>query len=208
MCHNLGGEDIISSSQLITRAHHGDWYRFGAKNPSMLNLEATDGIGGWSYNTPPVYADGSYTLDSGNWDWPEDLNTNIGNPCPAGWRVPDPVEMAAAINIQYGGTNNQVDNPPINILTNVPASWLPMSVTEFSNLKKSGDYLYLPTSGARIANGSLANENRGKAGAYWNSKGADETSAKFIGFFENMSSATGNNDEPRSYGLSVRCVEK
>ncbi|MDR2086341.1 MAG: hypothetical protein LBP72_04115, partial [Dysgonamonadaceae bacterium] len=35
MCHNLGGLDIISSSQLITRAHHGDWYRFGADTVSM-----------------------------------------------------------------------------------------------------------------------------------------------------------------------------
>jgi hypothetical protein len=43
MCHNLGGLDIISPSQLITREHHGDWYRFGAKNASMKNTPANDG---------------------------------------------------------------------------------------------------------------------------------------------------------------------
>ncbi|MDR1119919.1 MAG: fibrobacter succinogenes major paralogous domain-containing protein, partial [Dysgonamonadaceae bacterium] len=203
---NLGGEDIISSSQLITRAHHGDWYRFGAKKPSMLNLAENDDITGWTYYTPPVYDRNSYTLSSGNWDWPEDLDDNIGNPCPAGWRIPDPEELAAAINIKYGGYNTQV-NPPINIITNVPASWATPGVTEFSNLKKSGDYLYFPTAGFRLELGKLGT-NRGLIGFFWNSKGANDANAYDINITEYNDSMTGNNYRQRNQGLSVRCVEK
>ncbi|MDR2085622.1 MAG: hypothetical protein LBP72_00435 [Dysgonamonadaceae bacterium] len=31
-CHNLDGLDIISPSQIVTRAHHGDWYRWGSQD--------------------------------------------------------------------------------------------------------------------------------------------------------------------------------
>ncbi|MDR2087497.1 MAG: hypothetical protein LBP72_10060, partial [Dysgonamonadaceae bacterium] len=76
MCHNLGGLDILSSSQLVTRAHHGDWYRWGATNVSMENTPANDG------RNDGTWDDSDYQTANGDW-------ANDGTPpCPAGWRLP------------------------------------------------------------------------------------------------------------------------
>jgi hypothetical protein len=81
MCHNLGGIDIISPSQLITYGHHGDWYRFGAKNPSLVNAGTNNSaVSGWS--SLPVYS-----VDA---DWPDAIPADpviIGNPCPSRRRL-------------------------------------------------------------------------------------------------------------------------
>jgi hypothetical protein len=93
MCHNLGGLDIISPSQLITYEHHGDWYRFGAKEPSLVNNGINNGSQGWLNETdanPTYYGPTTgYAKNNNSWDWPDALANYedvIGNPCPAGWR--------------------------------------------------------------------------------------------------------------------------
>jgi hypothetical protein len=84
MCHNLGGLDIISPSQIATRAHHGDWYMFGAKTVSMANTPAND--------TNETWTNDNAQNGSANW-------TNNGTPpCPAGWLVPMESEMRGLIN--------------------------------------------------------------------------------------------------------------
>jgi uncharacterized protein (TIGR02145 family) len=186
MCHNLGGLDIISSSQLVTREHHGDWYRFGVKNVSMKNTSEHDANNTWDNNA-------SYTA-LGN--WPDNYNVYIGNPCPAGWQIPLIDELAAVINMKYSNTTI----PEINPLTNVPVSWVASGNQTFCNLKKSGDYLYLPATGYRETNGKLS--LRGSNGFYWSSTGHSTTEGRYIGiigfaFFLD-----------RGYGFSVRCVEK
>jgi hypothetical protein len=70
MCHNLGGIDIISPSQVITYKHHGNWYRFGAKNSSVVNTgENIGAVTGWTSNVvgawPPYYAYGNGTVTPG-----------------------------------------------------------------------------------------------------------------------------------------------
>jgi uncharacterized protein (TIGR02145 family) len=174
MCHNLGGLDIISSSQLITREYQGDWYRFGAKNASMKNIPDNDGRSG-SWDNP------NYYIPPGN--WPAD-----SVPCPAGWRVPTHPEWV-----------NVCDN---NTFTNVPATWISTGNQIFGNLKKSGDYLYLPAIGIRNSDdGSL--QNHGIYGNYRSSTGST-TFAWALGFGTGTPSMTTSG---RGTGMSVRCVQ-
>jgi uncharacterized protein (TIGR02145 family) len=77
-CHNLGGLDILSSTQTIGREHHGDWYRFGATVASMANTSAHDTNNTWDNS--------DYQNDSNPW-------ANDGTPiCSAGWRLPTNTE--------------------------------------------------------------------------------------------------------------------
>ncbi|MDR1119293.1 MAG: hypothetical protein LBM08_00070, partial [Dysgonamonadaceae bacterium] len=188
MCHNLGGLDIISPSQLITREHLGDWYMFGAKNASMKNTPAHDTNNTWDN---PNY----YTLSG---DWPEDKDANIGNPCPAGWRLPTIAELGAVINKNASGGNITVINP----ITYIPATSWSNGVTVFNNLMRSGDYLFLPTNGWRRANsGEL--RDRGYYGEYISSTGNGTGQAWEMYFTRESTSMQAFN---RPNGISVRCV--
>jgi uncharacterized protein (TIGR02145 family) len=184
MCHNLGGIDIISSAQLITREHHGDWYRFGAKQTSMKNTSAHDTDNTWDN---PNY----YTLDG---DWPAD-----SVPCPAGWRLPTITELAPLINKNTSGNTIPVINP----LTDVPDPWQSAINSPFSNLKKSGDYLYLPIAGFRLFTNFTLN-NRGAFGYYWSSTGSSNARNLLVNSKDGTSLVDTSN---RGYGYSVRCVQ-
>jgi uncharacterized protein (TIGR02145 family) len=189
MCHNLGGLDIISPSQLITYEHHGDWYRFGAKNYSLKN-EGTNNLAvtGWTYGndnaTPPYLR---------SIDWPDDLNSNIANPCPAGWKLPTDTDW-----------NNVINN---NSATNVPATSWTTGVTVFQNLKKLGDGLILPVAGYRYAGDGRLND-RGYAGLYWSSKTSSAGSLNSAMYLSFDSGNPGTYSTDRGHALSVRCVEK
>jgi uncharacterized protein (TIGR02145 family) len=174
--------DILSSSQLITRAHHGDWYRFGATAVSMANTPAHDANNTW---------DDSYYQDN-NDPW-----ANDGTPiCPVGWRLPTNPEFAAAINKDASNGNLGTDN---NTLAR-PGTWS-NSTSNFSALLKVGDYLYLPAAGYRgISDGSLG--YRGSTGYYWSSS-AQSSLGWSATFYSGGSNVTNAN---RAYGFSVRCV--
>ncbi|MDR2086409.1 MAG: fibrobacter succinogenes major paralogous domain-containing protein, partial [Dysgonamonadaceae bacterium] len=178
-CHNLGALDILSSSQLITRAHHGHWYRFGARAASMVNTPEHDTNNTW---------DDSYYLNNG-----ERWNTQ---PCPAGWRLPTISELAAAVNKTESGGSLGTDN---NTLAR-SGTWI-NSTTNFSVLLKVGDYLYLPVAGLRQStNGDL--DHRGNNGFYWSSSHGT-TSCKSMDFDSENQFV---NSRGRASGLSVRCV--
>jgi uncharacterized protein (TIGR02145 family) len=193
-CHNLGGLDITSDSQTLTQAHHGDWYRFGAAVASLTNVAANDGYSNTSeWSKKPVFI----TSDVA---WPNtSIDANgVGNPCPAGWRLPTNPEFAAAINKtasngELGTVNNELA---------YPGTW-GGSNTNFSAYIKVGDYLYLPAAGIRhFSNGSLNNYPRGSHGYYW-SRSA-QSSSGWHAYFSNRSSNVGSSD--RANGFSVRCV--
>jgi uncharacterized protein (TIGR02145 family) len=183
-CHNLGGLDILSSTQTIGREHHGDWYRWGAPTASVQNLDATADAApaGWNYEgtpgaTPPYtpYYQDYQTYGSGV-DW---LTAN--NPCPAGWRLPD--------NNEFTGLRNNNSWP-------TASGW-----SGFNAVRKVSDYLYLPAVGGRNnSDGSL--NNRGSYGTYWSSS-ADTSYGRYVDF-GSVSQSVHYSD--RSCGFSVRCV--
>jgi uncharacterized protein (TIGR02145 family) len=202
MCHNLGAKyDIISSSQLVTRDHHGDWYRFGVpkdKQPSLVNDDVTyaiDKVGGiisgWENNS-----NSSYPLQNGsNWATDDD-------PCPAGWRLPtggDPGSDTELADV-YKTTGTSFPSDDWNTTNRM--------VNNFGNFRKFGDYLYLPAAGYRI-NDTGALSDRGTFGYYWSSTMNDNSNAYKLGFI-----SSSNNDGTTDYhtggvyGLSVRCVAK
>jgi uncharacterized protein (TIGR02145 family) len=192
MCHNLGAEyDIISSSQLVTREHHGDWYRFGTtKHPSLANDDDTYAIdiaGGvipnWSSDSNSYYP---YQSEA---DWNPDYD-----PCPAGWRLPT------------GGPNSELVDVAATSGTALPSSsdWNG-NVNNFEKFRQFGDYLYLPATGMRlIADGKLG--FRGENGSYWSSYDANNVksdSSYFLFFYSNMQLTSNVNNRQ---GISVRCV--
>jgi uncharacterized protein (TIGR02145 family) len=190
MCHNLGGLDIISPSQLITYKHQGDWYRFGTKAPSLVN-DGTNNVLNWieSGNSafPPYYSSDAGYPNAGN--WPDDLNADIGNPCPAGWKLPTNDEWKAVI------TNNTA--------TNVPASWVSASALTFSNLKKLGNELMLPAAGGRTS--AATAEGQGNSGRYYSSTNYKSNYAWYMRFNNDANLYT-SNVAYRSSPLSVRCI--
>jgi uncharacterized protein (TIGR02145 family) len=199
MCHNLGGEDILSSSQLITRAHHGNWYRFGAASFSMENVADNDDYNDASdWSSKPVFST-TYV------DWPVTGTGGVGNPCPAGWRLPDIDELAGVINFSRPNSSSsfQYVTPDNNTL-----AWLgtwsttDSDKTNFSAFLKVGDHLYLPAAGYRTHDkGQLI--NRAFSGQYWSSTFETSVFPSNINFQKNT---RGENGHDTRHGLSVRCV--
>jgi uncharacterized protein (TIGR02145 family) len=195
MCRNLGAEyDVISSAQLLTRAHHGDWYLFGAKNVSMANTVAHDTDNTW---------DDDYYTD-GVTDWPA-----ANNPCPAGWRMPLYDEWSA------------VATSANNAYAPVPDPWHPTHVSgvtiidEFRNLEKIGDNLFLPIAGRRDS-GTTNNyppglSGRGAEGCYWSTMAISMSSTDYRGLFLYIGNSSGTHTVgidiiKKGQGLSVRCA--
>ncbi|MDR2087128.1 MAG: hypothetical protein LBP72_08125 [Dysgonamonadaceae bacterium] len=127
MCHNLNAKyDIISSFQLITRDHHGDWYRWAYSSPAVYNTANNDNRSAWS-TTWPTGARWEYT-------------------CPSGWRLPTEAEYSSLAG------NNILSNIPDPWIPIPNRDWN----GGFCNLKKVGDYLYFPAAGEReYAGGAL-----------------------------------------------------
>jgi uncharacterized protein (TIGR02145 family) len=189
MCHNLGDDpvlDIISPYQLITRAHHGDWYKFGAKNASMKNVPDNDAVvpgTNWQTDTYPCQSSGS---------WPENGGTGIGNPCPAGWKLPTDADLRALLLY--------------NTATNVFSSWYPYDTnqSEFRNANKFGDYLIKPASGERdYSNGRLI--YRGASAAWWCSNQDGSGRPLYLGGGAGTPSVSYHFSRHVAY--SVRCVQ-
>jgi hypothetical protein len=180
LCHNLGGLDIISSSQLITREHHGDWYRFGAKNASMKNISAKDESTTW---------DDPYYYNSAG-DWPDS-----DNPCPAGWQVPERAQLGASGNSQvaWGTWFTTNDNP---------------DRTNFSAVIQIGNALFLPVAGWRTVNGGLG--VRGRFGAYWSRRGNTSagTFSYYTRIVEKRANNDSGDYAHNVNAYSVRCIEK
>jgi uncharacterized protein (TIGR02145 family) len=185
MCHNLGGLDIISPLQLITYEHHGDWYRFGAKNYSLKNEGTNNGIvDNWT-----ITSHSDYPFYTENYEWPDNhADPAFGNPCPAGWKLPTIAEWENVINY--------------NTPADVPDTWVSSGNQTFCNLKKLGDDLILPVAGSRTYNdGSLS--VRGGVGYCWSSTHQGGEFGRYVAFFSELQVS----NTRRSYGFPVRCVQ-
>ncbi|MDR2087439.1 MAG: hypothetical protein LBP72_09755 [Dysgonamonadaceae bacterium] len=184
-CHNLGGLDILTGSEAFTYQHHGDWYRWGAKTASLVNIGTNDGSG-W---TNPDYQATTSEDDSGQQDTDgNNLWKAENNPCPAGWRLP---------------TNSEWQNVVNNNSWPSASGW---TTDAFNAVRKVSDYLYLPAAGYRSnSNGSLS--SRGNSGYYWSSSSYGSPLGYSYGqrlFFFSGSQLV--NYEGRAFGYSVRCV--
>jgi uncharacterized protein (TIGR02145 family) len=193
MCHNLGAAyDIISPSQMLTYQHHGDWYQWGAKTASLVNTGTNNGDQIWDSNDCQESSedDTSQKDADGNNLWKAE-----NNPCPAGWRIPSNAEWGSVIN-----TSN-------NSWANVPDPWGAVGNTQFGNLKKFGDYLFLPAVGDRYPT-TYYLQSRGSYGSYWCSGAYSTTQGRYMRF---QMGNTGNGIPHLYYtnrqsGFSVRCV--
>ncbi|MDR2085861.1 MAG: fibrobacter succinogenes major paralogous domain-containing protein [Dysgonamonadaceae bacterium] len=201
-CHNLGAiHDITSDADLagidITnfRGYHGDWYRFGAKNVSLVNdgtYEGNSTVPDWTVNSHPDYP---FQNDSQDW-------IAANNPCPAGWQLPTNDEWSAVagsntLKWYIGNVGSDTANPSGwgEDNNNPPACC-------YNHTVKLGDYLYLPAAGVRNnAAGTLF--QRGDYGSFWGStaNGNFGRAINFRGHGHEYSPTT-----HRSHGASVRCV--
>jgi uncharacterized protein (TIGR02145 family) len=200
-CHNLGADyDITSDADLANitatnfREYHGDWYRYGAKNVSLVN----DGTyeGNQTQSEVPNWS--SYPIQDDTQNW---ITSN--DPCPAGWRLPTNGEWAAVISgynaiKKYTGTSGASSQTWDEDNTATPSCC-------YNNAMKVGDYLYLPAAGYRfLSNGFLS--LRGKHGYYWSSTtngSTDGYNAYDLRFYGDVQTTIATY---RRYGLSVRCV--
>jgi hypothetical protein len=126
-CHNLGGEDITSPAQPLTQAHHGDWYKFGAKSASLKNdgTHVTD----WSNTT-------QYPYQNDQLDWSE-----VNNPCPAGWGLPTKDEWKAVmgLTVDKSPTSDAVSTANSGNAVSAAGTW---GSNLFTGFKQIGDYLF------------------------------------------------------------------
>jgi uncharacterized protein (TIGR02145 family) len=193
-CHNLGADyDIASDADLLGitssnfREYHGDWYKFGAKNVSVVN----DGTYEGSSIVPNWLENSYYPFQNDKADW---ITTN--DPCPSGWRLPTNAEWAAVADINNNAQKHYVDG----IVMTSTSDWKNGNINDVIKL---GDYLYLPAAGYRHQTGAILN-NRGYGGYYWSSMGTGvDYKGHFLDFY---SGAPGMTFADRTNGMSVRCV--
>jgi uncharacterized protein (TIGR02145 family) len=196
-CHNLGGRDIVdydgsnvNGSGAMNYTYHGDWYRFGVNNASLINTgNNNDAITDWTMNSTLAFP-----FQTGNDDWfPEN------NPCPAGWRLPTVDEWRLVISVD---ANNQLTTPPNNAFETLGGVWSE-GPDKFSAVKKIGDYLYLPAAGYRSYDDGLL-KSRGSNGYYYSRSHGTQNSVGFrMGFY---SSGQNIGQDNRASGYTVRCV--
>jgi uncharacterized protein (TIGR02145 family) len=198
-CRNLGAiHDITSDADLMSitninfREYHGDWYRFGAKNVSLVNdgtYEASSTISNW---TTSFHASYPFQDDSHNWD------TN-NDPCPAGWHLPTDAEWSAVASYNASTVKHYVNG--VETTTDWQNNPAPIPGSGYNDVIKIGAHLYLPAAGSRYnISGRLI--NRGSRGYYWSSSASD-SNGRFLSFDTGAPYTDGIS---RSYGLSVRCV--
>jgi uncharacterized protein (TIGR02145 family) len=199
MCNNLGGEPVTSvelASTGITRAHHGDWYKFGEKYPALTNGQYETGpVPEWDYDTDPDKVNATtypYFEGSGDagWLWPADKN-----PCPAGWRVPSDAQWGAVIMYTNYGASDVIYYP----------NPFPNANSVFSSVLQIGDYLFLPAAGMRNnSDGSLV--NRGLSGYYCENSYYNTGKVLFTSF-NNSGISHSYTGDPQC-ARSVRCIKE
>jgi uncharacterized protein (TIGR02145 family) len=201
-CHNLGGKDILTGNETLDYTYHGDWYRFGSKTASVVNLGTNTGAQGWTTNDIEGQQNPDYQAPSEDDLNQKDKSGNIlwkaeNNPCPAGWRIPTHAEWAAAINKREDNGNLPSTN---NSLVFHPSTTWYTNNNIFNHIMQIGDYLFLPAAGARDINGEMM------VRAYRCDNWTSSASAANAWFFSAGTDSWAVNSYSRQYAMSVRCV--
>ena len=140
------------------------------------------------------YYTGDSSTDNTRWTTSES-NKSIYDPCPAGWRVPD-------------GGSNGVWSKALGSSSSFTQSSLYNSTNEgmnFSGKFGSASTIWYPASGCRYdGDGSLCSV--GNYGSYWSASPYD-SSAYYL-YFGNDGYVNPSNNDDRSYGQSVRCLQE
>lgn len=136
--------------------------------------------------------------------WPEETGggTGIGNPCPAGWRVPTRDELNALLG---GAAKSGVGGFQTDGRESSPTKGLHGLFFNGTSDKHPSSGVFLLAAGYRnFIDGSFW--RRGTTGSYWSSSPSpsEPTMAGYLNF--NESEASMNAGGARANGFSVRCV--
>ena len=104
MCHNLGANELYDPF-VPHRELHGNFYKWGVKNPAVTAAEnkdagdaGVDGVGVIVINDWPSRG-GGMSPTTGTGEWP-----STADPCPSGFRIPTAAEW---LGVADGGLNPQ-----------------------------------------------------------------------------------------------------
>ncbi|MEZ0184722.1 hypothetical protein AB9T89_20955 [Flavobacterium oncorhynchi] len=171
MCYNLGADTSLSREATVAGIN-GNYFQWG-------NLSAAATV----YTDPNyVYLSNVRNAD-GYW---QTVVKGSNDPCPAGYRVPNNVEMQGLYTY--------------NAVTRIGAWYADNS--NYTSFIRFGNSLSLPAAGLRLYSDGSRLNSRGLSGFYWTSSSAGN-SAYFL-FFQSSSVNVGNWDKLNA--ASVRCT--
>ncbi|MDQ8748592.1 fibrobacter succinogenes major paralogous domain-containing protein [Elizabethkingia miricola] len=178
MCHNLGA-DRNADPFIPAAAIHGAKYQWGGGT----------GEAGKYYSQANDQSNSGAILGWNNALIPDDAWSAGKDPCPTGYRIPTKEQWESVVNN--------------NVLSTIGTNWTE-SVTNFDNVVKFGDYLFLPAAGFRLySNGALT--SRGNISVYWSSSiGGNAATAYLMSVFGGADATVTTTE--RRYGMSVRCI--
>jgi uncharacterized protein (TIGR02145 family) len=183
MCHNLGADPSLDPFGLpVTRELHGDWYKFGAKNPTLTNTVENDsysapgsGFGQWSNPVEKPWQ------SSGDW-------SSSNNPCPPGWQLPSQTDWLALYSPNLQSQDAWVTG-----------SW--------DNKFKFGTYLTLPVAGYRHGAAGV-HDGLGYIMHYWTRSGWPTGEYGYVIYRRAGNATMVTERAPVTTALSCRCVSE
>ena len=142
----------------------------------------------YQWNRPTAWNTTDATVTGWDTSYPTGTTwETVNDPCPAGWRVPTSTEIQSLIDCgSIWTTQNGVNGQLFGTAPN---------------------QIFLPAVGQRYLNDGIL-QKTGTHGQYWSNIEAlyENDNANYLFFSYNYSAELGDN--PKTYGISVRCVKK
>ena len=201
MCWNLGA-DATADPFIPSAGLNGDYYQWGYKNPSA----AYDAVHGDVLLGTPVDAFGTAYPDPVSWssyrtapgvygngalDDPASTVKSATDPCPEGYRIPNPNE--------WTGVKTFNASTPRGSWADDPGAAGAFSGSLF------GDALFLPAAGYYTNEANFT--YRGYMGSYWSSALSSDSPVNAYSFI-NIETFSSTNLADLSGGFSVRCIKQ